>query len=1033
MDVPTSRSPYVFGERIDRAVAHHAAQRPHAVAVQQAERTLSYGELTEQSVVVAAALRGLGVTPGQHVVVRMVRSPELVTALLGVLRAGAAYVAVDPEWPQGRVAETVQGTSAALVITDLPGAPAEEQVRSFSIASLLSLGSNTPAPEQQDDGTVTASVFYTSGSTGKPKGVLSPHRGTIRTLVNCPAIPLDQDSVFLQAAPLPWDGLSLELWAPLLNGGRCVLLDQGLRALDSEALAEAIRQGVDSLWLTSSLFNVMAEERIEVFGKLRLLLVGGERVSVTSARRVLTEYPSLHMVNGYGPAESTIFATNHVIRPVDVAEDSTEIPIGTPVPHTTVVLLGADGRPVADGQTGEITVGGDGVALGYAGNPEETARRFYSADGMRFYRTGDLAVRDVQGLLRYRGRADHQFKIRGIRIEPGEVEAVLEAHPEVTACCVLPLELAPGRVQLAAVYTTADGRPVEAEQLRKHAALVLLDAMVPTLVHHVDQLPLNTNGKADRKAAEQLLREQFTGTDDVAASGDDSAVLGEVRALLGLVRLTERDDLLLAGANSLDAIRLAARIGARFGARITASDIYRLRTVEAITAHCETAMAPAEELPSPQGDSAAAAPLSHAQQRFWLTEMMNPGAADNMIVLAYSLTGPLAPQVLEEALNDVVAHHPVLRTIYPWVDEAPVQQILPPEAAVLALEHVDPPAAAAGPEPLGLQDLAEAATADWWHTPFSLGDEVPFRVRLCRLADERHLLCLQVHHIAFDGWSESVLMTALQRAYGDRLAARAPEAAPQLTYGQFSAWEATRLDHWAQRDLPFWREQLDSVPPAFLPAPSAAPAGSPRRHELVLTVDAETVGRLSLAAARRGGPVVASLVAAAGRAIARTFGTGELALGSVTAGRFDPALEPVVGYFVNPFTVTLTAALDSSPVDLLNQSVARVVSYLTHVNTPFDELVRAFAPPRNRHPWFQAWVVLQGQPPCGDLGGQVAVEPIRVRPPNTDIELMLEAFPAAGGSWDLVVLWREDGISASQAELLVAELSTALEETADCV
>ncbi|NJP67063.1 non-ribosomal peptide synthetase [Streptomyces spiramenti] len=1029
MSTPANDSPYAFGERIEQVVAHHARVSPHAVAVQQGGRSLTYRELTARSETVAAALSRLGVEPGRHVAVRVPRSPELVTTLLGVLRAGASYVAIDPQWPQGRVDETLRGTDAALCVTEAPGAPTAPpgvEVRTVTFASLLELGRTTPAPAPLHDGTATASVFYTSGSTGKPKGVLSPHKGTIRTLVNCPAIPLGPDSVFLQAAPLPWDGLSLELWAPLLNGGRCVLMDRAATALDAPGLEAAIRQGVNSLWLTSSLFNVLAEERIDLFGAVRLLLVGGERVSVSNARRVITEFPALHVVNGYGPVESTIFATAHVIRPTDVAAGSTEVPIGAPVPRTVVALLGADGRPVADGDLGEMAVAGDGVALGYAGAPEETARRFFTRDGVRFYRTGDLAVRDTEGLLRYRGRTDHQFKIRGVRIEAGEVEAVLEDHPEVAACCVVPLETAPGRVQLAAAYTTVHQQPLDEVELTEHAARSLLGAMVPTRLAHAVELPRNANGKADRKAVEALLRGS-AGPAGVAARrpAQGSPVLDDVHALLGLAHLAEDDDLVMAGATSLDVIRLAARVGARLDARLTASDVYRLRTPRAITAHCSQA-APREQLPSPGPDRTAPAPLSRAQQRFWLAEMSTPGAADNMIVLAYALTGPLRRDLLQAALDDVVEAHPALRTIYPWVDEAPQQQVLAPADAAVVLADI------AGPATGRMREAAEAVTADWWAQPFSLEDEVPLRARLCRLAEDRHLLCFHVHHIAFDGWSESVLIADLARAYTARSEGRRHEAAATLSYGEFSAWEATRLADWARRDLPFWKEELAAVPEPFLPAPARTGAGPADRLERVMTVDAQTVRRLEQAAAGRGGPALAALLAGAAAALARTFDAAELTVGSVTAGRFDPALEPVVGYFVNPFALVVSPAHDDSAGDLLDRATVQVVSRLQHAHTPFDELVRVLTKRRGRHPFFQTWVVLQGLPPHGNLGGHVAVEPVRVRPPSTDTELTLEAVPAPDGSWDLVVAWRADGVTAAQAEQLLAELHTALGETADC-
>ncbi|MGW2088310.1 AMP-binding protein [Streptomyces sp. NPDC001880] len=1040
--MPSSPSPYVHGERIERVVAHHARLRPSAVAVQQGDRTLDYGELTERADAVAASLREHGVASGGRVAVRMARSPELVIALLGVLRAGAAYVALAPDWPVARILDTVRGTD--LFVTAEPGlAEQAAQAEGIPVAPFTALLAGDPAkaPAPESDGTRTASVFYTSGSTGNPKGVLSPHRGTLRTLVNCPAIPLDRNTVFLQAAPLPWDGFSLEVWAPLLNGGRSVLMEPGVQSLDADQLERAVALGVNSLWLTSSLFSVLAEERLDLFGRLRLLLTGGERVSVAAARRVLCSFPGLHMVNGYGPAEATIFATHHVIRLQDVAEDSAEIPIGTPLPRTTVVLLGPDGLPAAPGADGacegELAVAGDGVALGYTGNPEETGKRFVHIDGTRHYRTGDLAVRDAAGLLWYRGRTDHQFKIRGIRIEAGEIESVLESHPAITTACAVPVERGPGRAVPAAAYTTVDGRPVDADELRAFAARNLLDAMVPALLHHLARLPLSPTGKTDRTAVTRLVQ-QTRGEEEAAgdttgagaAHPEADPLLAEVRELLGLPELGADENLVLAGANSLDVIRLAARLGTRLGARLTASDVYRLRSVGAVRAHCATgALAPAEQLPLSSAETEpepTTAALTHAQQRFWLAEMSSPGAADNLIVLAYALTGPLDRERLAKAFGDTVRFHPALRTTYPWLDEAPVQRILPPDQATVDMEITELPG---GVEDRTLQELAEAVTADWWDRPFRLDDEVPLRLRLCRIDADRHLLCLQAHHIAFDGWSESVLLADLREAYRARLAGHTPQRpSGRLAHGHYSGWEANRLAEWTKGDLPFWRAELEPAPKPFLPAPAGR--GEARRLETVLTVGAETVGGLARSAARHGGPVLAALLAAAAHALSQTFGSADLALGSVTAGRFDPAVETAIGYFVNPFVVRLAVDPDEDAPALVGRAADRVVAGLAHARTPFDELVRELGPDRDRHPWFQTFVVLQTEPPRVRLGDEVTVEPVRLRPPRTAIELMLEAVPAADGSWQLVVLWREDGVDTAVVDRLRDALHTALRRIA---
>ncbi|MFE2569301.1 AMP-binding protein, partial [Streptomyces mirabilis] len=329
--------PYAHGERIELVVAHHARLRPDAVAVQQAEETISYGSLVERAEAVAAQLRRRGVPVGAQVAVAMDRSIDLVATLLGVLRAGAAYVAVDPQWPRLRIADAVRGTDTCLLVTD-DGELAGEVCAGTGVPAVtpgeLFAGDPAAAPPAETDGTRTASVFYTSGSTGRPKGALSPHRGTLRTVVDCPAISVGADTVFLQASPLPWDAFSLELWAPLLNGGRSVLLDRGAAALDAELLKAAVRRGVNSVWLTSSLFAALAEDRPDVFEGLRLVLTGGERVPVAAARQVLAGFPELHLVNGYGPAESTLIATPPRARRGAAGAGTPRMPLAPPPPRT---------------------------------------------------------------------------------------------------------------------------------------------------------------------------------------------------------------------------------------------------------------------------------------------------------------------------------------------------------------------------------------------------------------------------------------------------------------------------------------------------------------------------------------------------------------------------------------------------------------------------------------------------------------------------------------------------------------------------
>ncbi|WP_393060970.1 amino acid adenylation domain-containing protein [Streptomyces sp. LN549] len=1029
----TSRTPdpYRFGERVERAVAHHAAHTPEAVALQQNSRRVTYRQLRREAAAVATGLRTRGIGPGDFVPVQLERSPEFVATLLGIMETGAAYIAMDTRWPRERVEDVVIRSGARIVVD---GA---------LLAEFRAIPAAPVAAPPLSDGTAAACVFFTSGSTGRPKGVISPHRGTLRTLVDCAAVPLDRDSVFLQCAPLPWDGLSLELWAPLVNGGRCVLLDPDRPALDAAALRAAVGQGVNSLWLTSSLFNVLVEEAPELFGGIRLLLTGGERVSPTHARRILDQFPGLHLVNGYGPAESTIFTTVHRIRPEDVAPGASEVPIGCVVPRTGLLLLGPDGRPVPAGQEGEIAVSGDGLALGYLGDPMQTGQRFFTSDGVRYYRTGDLACAGNDGVLRYRGRSDRQFKVNGLRIEPGEIEAVVEDHPDVSSCHVLRSESPPGRIRIGCLYTTVDGRPLDPAVLRAFAGRKLLAGMVPAVLRHVAHLPLGATGKIDSAEAGRLLaQDPATGSrpapgtpGSVTETAADSAaepLLREIRELLGRPALTARDDLVAAGLTSLDAIRLSARLGARSGIRLPLLDVYRLGTVDRLWAAVRDAPAAGPEsvpVPSAGPGAEGPAPLSHAQERFWLAEQFFPGEVDNLIVRGYVLRGPLDPGALQAALDEVVARHPILRTLYRWAGATAVQRVLDAADAPVPLVAVDLPAHLVGAP---AQAVAEHITADWWDTPFDLSGEVPLRARLCRLDAERHLLCLHLHHVAFDGWSEAVLVQDLGAAYAargtaaDRLpadGAGSPPGGAALGYADYSRWERAQADSWTDADLPFWRKALDSCPDPCLPAP--AHGGEAARLETVLRVEPHVVQGLARAGAAHGGPLVGALVAAVGSALAHTLGVRDVCLGTLTAGRALPQLEPLVGYFVNPLALPLAGVPDLEPTALLRAAAEAVGSALDHARTPFDRLVHELRPVRDRHPWFQAWAVLHGPAVRGRLGDRVTLGTLRIRPPRTRFELMVEAFPQSDGSWELIVFRRADGLDDLTAVRLVAELTAA--------
>lgn len=474
--------------------------------------------------------------------------------------------------------------------------------------------------------------------------------------------------------------------------------------------------------------------------------------------------------------------------------------------------------------------------------------------------------------------------------------------------------------------------------------------------------------------------------DDVPVPGEPHDLLAEARHLLGAATLTLDDDLLDAGMTSLGAIRLATVLSVRSGRKVTVGDVYRERRLSAFAD--VAAVAPAEAVAD-----TGYRPLTHAQKRFLFAEAYAPGSADNIVVEAYELTGPLRPEALRSALDEVVARHEALSTVYVWERGQPVQRA-PADASV------------------PWSEVTGLVTDDLWDTPFRLDRELPIRARLCVLGPERAVLCLVFHHIAFDGSSELPLLDDLRRAYLGE-----PRRPAATGYGLLGAKEERDLASWAADDLPYWRATLADCPPPCLPTLD----GEATAHETVRGLDATTVGKL---AARCAGPLLAALVAGAGLALARVFDVDDVCVGTLTAGRFDAATDGLVGYLVNPFAVPLRGLRGSD--DVLADAGRQVVEGLDHARTPFDEVVREL---RGARPWFEAWVVLQHPPPTVALG-PVALRPLRVRPPRTSRAWLVEAFPLADGGWDLVTTWRADALTEVQASALADGLAAALTEMA---
>ncbi|MEV7598149.1 amino acid adenylation domain-containing protein [Kitasatospora sp. NPDC089797] len=808
--------------------------------------------------------------------------------------------------------------------------------------------------------------MHTSGSTGKPKGIGITHR-SILDLALGGAFDTDAHERVLVHSPTAFDASTYELWAPLLAGHRLVLAPAG--RLGVTELADTFRHGgVTAAWLTAGLFNVLAIEAPTAFTGLRQVWTGGDVVSPAAVRRVLTACPGLTVVDGYGPTETTTFATRHPMA--SPAEVPGTVPIGRPLPNTRAYVLDDTLQPVPIGVPGELYLAGPGLARGYVGRPALTAERFtadpYGAPGTRMYRTGDLVRRTPDGILEFLGRADDQVKIRGFRIELGEVEAAFTAHPAVGQALALVREDQPGDKRLVAYLTlTGDTTPAE---LRASTAERLPAYMVPAALVVLDAFPVTPNGKVDRRA---LPTPDYTGAPQgrTPRTATEQALCALFAETLGLPAVSIDDDFFDLGGHSLLATKLVSRIRTTLGTDLPIRTLFDHPTIAALATALPTGQTPAHPALRPQSRPALV-PLSPAQQRLWFIDQFEGPSALYNTPFTARLSGPVDAAALTAALADVVARHEVLRTTFPTADDGRPHQLVADTAEPALHTH-------RVTDERELDAAVAAATGE----VFRLAEDLPIRVSLISLGDDRHALVVLLHHIASDGWSVTPLLRDLDAAYRARLAGTAPQWEPlPVQYADYTLWQHETLgteedqDSLLARQLAHWQHALAGAPeelelPYDRPRPTAP---SHRAGTVEYRLDPELHHRLAELATTTRASLFMVLQAAVATLYTRLGAGTDLPLGTPVAGRTDEALDDLIGFFVN--TLVLRTDTTGNPTfrELLDRVRRADLDAFAHQDLPFERLVEQLNPTRTpaRHPLFQTVLTVNSGPlPVLSLGG----------------------------------------------------------------
>ncbi|MFF7352813.1 amino acid adenylation domain-containing protein [Streptomyces filipinensis] len=1023
---------------VHELVEHQARSAPDALALIDGDDRLTYAELDARAARSAALLARHGVRHGDTVGVHLERSAELVVTVLGALKAGAAYLILDPAFPAARLGAMAADAAVGAVVAPrgahLTGVEAPV-VHPEDAGTAPSLPHGTLAVRPAD----RACVMFTSGSTGRPKGVAAPHEAITATLTGQDFASFGRGAVWLQCAPLSWDAFALELWGPLVNGGTCVLHPPGRP--EPLVMARLIAEhGVTSMYLSASLFNVVVDEYPDALDGLRELLVGGEALSPPHVARALARRPGLRLSNGYGPVECMVFLTTHPVTPEDVRTGG-PLPIGRPLAGKRLYVLDERLRPVPDGGTGELYAAGAGLAREYTGQPALTAERFVAApSGERLYRTGDLVRRRLDGVLEHLGRADSQIKIRGFRVEPGEIETVLAGHPGVDRAAVVAHAHPAGDRQLTAYVVTRGAQAPTAGELRDHARTVLPDHLVPAAFMILDALPLTPSGKLDRAAlpAPDPAAARTGGTAEAAGGTAD----GTARTLCDLFSqvlstpLAPDDDFFRLGGNSLLAARLAGRIRSVLGVELDIRTLFEAPTPARLAPLVDRA--PAAAPPPEPATASGPLPVSDAQQRLWFLDRTGAGAAYNLPMLV-RLRGTVDPDALADALADVADRHEVLRTLFGETDGVPVRRVVRGTAAKPPFAH----------EYVGGRELASRIEGAA-RRRFELSTELPVRAVLFTLRErpDEHALLVLVHHIAGDGWSLRPLFRDLSQAYAARVQGRPAGFGPlAVPYAEHARRRLDRLGSPADPEslvavqLAYWTRRLaglDADGPLLPRRPEAPAVPGPAAAVVVRRLDPAAHTRLVDSARRQGATLFMALHAALVTALLRAGAGPDTAVGAPVAARAsDSDVEDVVGFFVNLLVLRADASGDPTAAELLARVRDTDLGAFAHQDVPFEEVVGALGPARRpgRQPFTEVVLALQNNARAEVAlpGAETGVELVRTG--SARFELLVDVSETTApdgtpGGLTLTFEYRAEALEESFVGWLAEALPRALEAAA---
>ncbi len=929
----------------------HAQLTPMRAALRWSDRRLTYGELNERANRIARCLRDLGVGAGSLVGLHVDRGPDMVASMLGILKAGAAYVPLDPAYPHDRLKYMVENAKLAALVTHasianslaFPRAQTlslDEDAVLLTAQSSADISSDAKSAKAQD----SAYVIYTSGSTGKPKGVLVPHRAVVNFLETMAREPgMNANDRIVAVTTLSFDIAVNELLLPLSVGAEIILASRE-QAGDSVLLSNLVKaSGATTMQATPATWRGLFDSgwRADVASnnfKAFKALCGGEALTNELAKKLLDA--NVELWNMYGPTETTVWSTC-----TRVTDAKAAVTIGHPIANTSIWVLDEQRQPCPIGVPGEIWIGGDGVTLGYLNNPSLTAERFIanlfsSAAGAKLYRTGDRGRWREGGNIEHMGRLDFQVKVRGYRIELGEIEACLATASSVARAVVIAREDKPGDVRLVAYVVNAPNEKTDDDALRAHLKLTLPEYMIPQHFVTLPQIPLLSNGKVDRKSLPKPDASTRAASEYVAPRTElEKAVAAEMEATLSLPGVSVYDDFFSLGGHSLLAAQLTSRLNRVFDSRLSMRTLFESPTVErlanAIQADKAAPLLPAVAIERLTDQSVA--PMSLMQERLWFLEELYPNRVTYNAPSAHRLTGRINENAFAQAFKEMIRRQPALRTCFERNGNTVVQRIRDDVTCSLFpaedLSHL-----AKDERESHLRDRLDELTAE----TFNLTAAPLFKAHIFKLGKEEHVLFFMAHHIIWDGWSFDLFYDEISALYGAFAHGRAsPLNALPLSYGDFAAWHRQWVNgpEYAQQ-LAFWRGRLDQLSefqelPTDLPRRPGMSGGGSTEW---MTIAKPKIDALHEVAQQAGATLSMTMLTIYSVLLYGYARQMSLVIGMPVRGRNMPELEPIMGYFNNLLPFQIDIQPNEKFVDLLTRVKSRVVESFACPDVPLEQL-----------------------------------------------------------------------------------------------